>query len=76
VRYPGVVRGLGGAAVGVLSSVRRRRQGVGPRVRVRTGHGEARVLPDESPNRRRVLSLAAELVEAYGNRGARRVGDG
>jgi hypothetical protein len=76
VRYPGVVRGLGGAAVGVLSTVRRRRHGVGPRVRVRTGHGEARVLPDDSPDRQRILSLAAELVEAYGNRGGRRGGGG
>ena len=72
MRYPGVIRGLGGAAADVLAVVRRRKEGRSPRVRVRTGHGEAKVLPADSPARERVLSLAGELVTAYAREPGRR----
>jgi hypothetical protein len=72
MRYPGPIRNLGGAVADMLAVVRRRREGRSPRVRVRTGHGEARVLPADSPVRERVLSLAGELVAAYGQEPGRR----
>ena len=47
---------LGGYAEEVAAAVRRRNEKRRPRVRVRVGHGEARVLADESPEGARLQS--------------------
>jgi hypothetical protein len=65
VRYPGVIKGVGDIAGDVFAAVRRRREDRSPRVRVRTGHEEARVLAAESPAGKRLLSLSEELVSVY-----------
>jgi hypothetical protein len=65
VRYPDVVRSLGAAAGDVLAAVRRRSESRSPRARVRMGHGEAKILPADSPAAERLLTLARELVDAY-----------
>jgi hypothetical protein len=66
MRYPGPIRSLGDTVADAFALVRRRRQVRSPRVRVRTGHGEAQLLPADAPACERVLSLAGELVAAYG----------
>lgn len=65
MKYRTLISGLGGTAADVLAGVRRRRPVSRSRVRVRTGHGEAKVLPEDTPARGRVLELAGELVAAY-----------
>jgi hypothetical protein len=42
--------------------MRRRKEVRRPRVRIRVGHGEARLLDDGSPEAQRLLALARELI--------------
>jgi hypothetical protein len=65
VKYPGLGR-LGGYAEEVAAALRRRRDLRRPRVRVRIGHGEPRVLDEGSPPADRLLVLARELVADQG----------
>jgi nucleotide-binding universal stress UspA family protein len=65
VKYPGLGR-LGGYAEEVAAALRRRRDLRRPRVRVRIGHGEPRVLEEGSPAADRLLVLARELVADQG----------
>jgi hypothetical protein len=70
VKYPGLGR-LGGYAEEVAAALRRRRDLRRPRVRVRLGHGEPRVLDQDSPEAERLLKLSRELVEDQGGPAAR-----
>ena len=54
---------IGGYAEEVAAAVRRRRETRKPRVRVRIGHGEAKVLPEDSPAGERLLDLSQRLVD-------------
>jgi hypothetical protein len=54
---------LGDYAEEVAAAVRRRNEKRRPRVRVRVGHGEARVLEDESPEGVRLQALCQEIVD-------------
>jgi hypothetical protein len=54
---------LGGYAEEVAAAVRRRRETRKPRVRVRIGHGEAKVLPEDSRPGERLLDLSQRLVD-------------
>jgi hypothetical protein len=54
---------LGDYAEEVAAAVRRRNEKRRPRVRVRVGHGEARVLTDESPEGVRLQSLCQAIVD-------------
>lgn len=69
MRYLPPLRRAGGYAADLLAFLRRRRESRRPRVRVRLAHGEARVLPEELPERERLLALAEELVDEYGGTG-------
>ena len=55
---------LGGYAEEVAAAMRRRNEKRKPRVRVRVGHGEARVLEDESAEGARLQALCQAIVEA------------
>jgi hypothetical protein len=66
VRYPQSVRRAGSVAGSLLALVRRRREERRPRVRVRVAQGETIVLPEDAPERARLLSLAEQLVGEYG----------
>ncbi len=66
MRLPHPARRVGELAGGVVTTVRRLRDGRRPRVRVRLAHGEPRVLPEGDPQREPLLSLASELVGEYG----------
>jgi hypothetical protein len=48
----------------VAAAVRRRNEKRKPRVRVRVGHGEARVLADGSPEGLRFQALCQAIVDA------------
>ena len=54
---------LGDYAEEVAAAVRRRNEKRRPRVRVRVGHGEARVLADESAEGARLQSLCQAIVD-------------
>jgi hypothetical protein len=54
---------LTGYAEEVAAAVRRRNEKRKPRVRVRVGHGEARVLADESPEAVRLQSLCQAILD-------------
>jgi hypothetical protein len=54
---------LGDYAEEVAAAVRRRNEKRKPRVRVRVGHGEALVLPDESPGAIRLQGLCQAIVD-------------
>ncbi len=54
---------LGSYAEEVAAAMRRRTEKRRPRVRVRVGHGEARVLRDESPEAVRLQSLCQSIVD-------------
>jgi hypothetical protein len=54
---------LGGYAEEVAAAVRRRRETRRPRVRVRLGHAEARVLDEDSPEGARLLELCQQIVD-------------
>ena len=54
---------LGDYAEEVAAAVRRRNEKRKPRVRVRVGHGEARVLADETPEGVRLQSLCQAIVD-------------
>jgi hypothetical protein len=47
----------------VAAAVRRRNEKRKPRVRVRVGHGEARVLADDSPEAIRLQALCQAIVD-------------
>jgi hypothetical protein len=53
---------LGGYAGEVAAAMRRRKEVRRPRVRVRVGHGEARVLDESSAEAQQLLALARELI--------------
>ena len=55
---------LGSYAEEVAAAMRRRTEKRKPRVRVRVGHGEARVLLDESPEGVRLQALCQAIVDA------------
>jgi hypothetical protein len=55
---------LGSYAEEVAAAMRRRNEKRRPRVRVRVGHGEARVLRDESPEAVRLQALCQSIVDA------------
>ena len=63
MRERGAIGRLGGYAEEVAAAVRRRRETRKPRVRVRIGHGEATVLPEDSPVGVRLLELSQRLVD-------------
>jgi glyoxylase-like metal-dependent hydrolase (beta-lactamase superfamily II) len=65
MKYPGIGR-LGGYAEEVAAALRRRRDLRRPRVRVRVGHGEPRVLEDDAPEAQRLLGIARDLVADQG----------
>ena len=54
---------LSGYAEEVAAAMRRRTEKRRPRVRVRIGHGEARVLDEESPQGVRVQSLCQSILD-------------
>jgi hypothetical protein len=54
---------LGDYAEEVAAAVRRRNEKRRPRVRIRVGHGEARVLVDESPEGIRLQALCQAIVD-------------
>ena len=54
---------LGDYAEEVAAAVRRRNERRKPRVRVRVGHGEARVLLDESPEGIRLQAVCQAIVD-------------
>jgi hypothetical protein len=54
---------LGGYAEEVAAAVRRRNEKRKSRVRVRVGHGEARVLADDSPEGRRLQGLCQSILD-------------
>ena len=54
---------LGGYAEEVAAAMRRRNEKRKPRVRVRVGHGEARVLPDTSSEAIRLQSLCQSILD-------------
>jgi hypothetical protein len=58
---------LGGYAEEVAAAMRRRNEKRKPRVRVRIGHGEARVLTDESPEGVRLQSLCQAIIDEERN---------
>jgi hypothetical protein len=51
----------------VTAFARRRRESREPRVRLRVAHAEARVVPEDDPSGKRLLSLADDLVSEYGD---------
>lgn len=53
---------LGGYAEEVAAAMRRRRDVRRPRVRVRVGGGEARLLADDSAAGRQLLELARDMI--------------
>ena len=55
---------LGDYAEEVAAAVRRRNEKRRSRVRVRVGHGEARVLADDSPEALRLQALCESIVDA------------
>jgi hypothetical protein len=55
---------IGGYAEEVAAAMRRRNEKRRPRVRVRVGHAEPRVLADESPEGARLQTLCQALVDA------------
>jgi len=54
---------LGGYAEEVAAAMRRRRETRRPRVRVRLGHAEARVLDEDSHEGTRLLALCQRIVD-------------
>lgn len=54
---------LGDYAEEVAAAVRRRNEKRKPRVRVRVGHAEARVLLDESPEGIRLQALCQAIID-------------
>jgi class 3 adenylate cyclase len=66
VKYPAPIARTRGYASELLALLRRRRERRRPRVRIRVASGEARVLPDGSAEKERLLSLARELLSEYG----------
>jgi hypothetical protein len=54
---------LSGYAEEVAAAMRRRNEKRRPRVRVRVGHGEARVLADDSPEAIRLQSLCQSILD-------------
>jgi hypothetical protein len=63
MKQRGAIGRLGDYAEEVAAAVRRRNEKRKPRVRVRVGHGEARVLIDESPEGVRLQSLCQAIVD-------------
>ena len=59
---------IGGYAEEVAAAMRRRSEKRKPRVRIRIGHGEARVLADDSPEGVRLQALCQSIVDAEGVR--------
>jgi hypothetical protein len=55
---------LGDYAEEVAAAVRRRSEKRRSRVRVRVGHGEARVLADDSPEALRLQAVCQSIVDA------------
>jgi hypothetical protein len=55
---------LGGYAEEVAAAMRRRTEKRKSRVRIRVGHGEARVLPDDSPDAVRLQALCQSIVDS------------
>jgi hypothetical protein len=55
---------LGGYAEEVAAAMRRRTEKRKPRVRIRVGHGEARVLRDDSPDAVRLQALCQSIVDS------------
>ena len=59
---------LGGYAEEVAAAMRRRTEKRKPRVRIRIGHGEARVLPADSQDALRLQALCQSIVDSEGAR--------
>ena len=69
MRSPSLVTRLTALAAEATAFARRRRENREPRVRIRIAHGETRVLPEDAPERERILSLAADLASEYESSG-------
>ena len=59
---------IGGYAEEVAAAMRRRSEKRKPRVRVRVGHAEPRVLPEDSSEVVRLQALCQSIVDAEGAR--------
>jgi hypothetical protein len=64
VKQRSAIGRLGGYAEEVAAAMRRRNEKRKPRVRVRVGHAEPRVLEDESPEGARLQTLCQAMVDA------------
>jgi hypothetical protein len=64
VKQRGAIGRLGGYAEEVAAAMRRRTEKRRPRVRVRVGHAEPRVLSDSSPEGARLQALCQAMVDA------------
>jgi len=64
VKQRSAIGRLGGYAEEVAAAMRRRNEKRKPRVRVRVGHGEARVLEDDSTEGARLQALCQAIVDA------------
>jgi hypothetical protein len=69
MRYTAPIKRTRGYAEELMALLRRRREPRRVRVRVRVANEEARVLPEHSPERERLLAVARELVDEYGRSG-------
>ena len=68
MKQRGAIGRIGGYAEEVAAAMRRRSEKRKPRVRVRVGHAEPRVLPDDSSEGVRLQALCQSIVDAEGAR--------